>query len=78
MGVWDIFEPKAKFKTIKCKKIEFCVLNFVLGLNMSYNHLPKILEKLRKLRKSSHSKQNIHIIYNETLHYNCLQVITTL
>ena len=38
-----------------------------------YSHLQKILEKLRKLRKSCDHKRNINIIYNEKRHYKCLQ-----
>ena len=44
--------------------------NFVLS---SYNHLQKILKKLRKLTKSCNQKRNINIIYNEKLHYNYFQ-----
>ena len=40
--------------------------------------LQKILEKLRKLRKSCNHKQNINKIYNEKLHCNCLQQLPTL
>ena len=43
-----------------------------------YNHLQKILEKLRKLRKSCNHKRNINRIYNEKLHINCLQQLPTL
>ena len=41
-------------------------------------HLQNILEKLPKLRKSYNHKRNINIIYDETLHYNCLQQLRTL
>ena len=43
-----------------------------------YNHLQKILEKLRKLRKSRNHKRNINRIYNEKLYYNFLQQLPTL
>ena len=43
-----------------------------------YNHLQKMLEKLHKFRKSCNLKQNINRIYNETLHYNCLQQLPNL
>ena len=39
----------------------------------AYNHLQKILEKLRKLRKSSNDKGNINRMYNEKLHYSFLK-----
>ena len=38
-----------------------------------YNHLQKILEKLRKLRESCNHKAKL-----EKLHYNCLQQLPTL
>ena len=38
----------------------------------------KILEKLRKLRKTCNHKPNINRIYNEKLHYNRLQELPTL
>ena len=34
--------------------------------------------KLRKLRKGCNHKRNINGIYNEQLHYNCLQQLSTL
>ena len=49
-----------------------------VALKLSCNHLQKILEKLRKLRKSCSHMQNIIIMYNEKLHYNCLQQLPTL
>ena len=42
------------------------------------NHLKKIMEKLRQLRKSCNHKRNISGIYNEKLHYHCLQQLPTL
>ena len=42
-----------------------------------YNRVQKILEKLRKLRKSYNHKRNINGIYNEKLHYNCLHQLPT-
>ena len=43
----------------------------------TYNHLQKILEKLRKLRESCNHKQNSRM-YNEKLHYNWLQQLSIL
>ena len=40
--------------------------------------MQKILEKLRKLRKSCNHKWIINGIYNKRLHYNCLQQFPTL
>ena len=42
------------------------------------NHLKKIMQKFRKLRKSCNNKRNISILYNEKLHYHCLQQLPTL
>ena len=42
------------------------------------NHFQKILEKLRKLRKSCNHKRNINRIYNEKVYYNFLQQLLTL
>ena len=38
-----------------------------------YNRVQKIWEKLCKLRKSCNHKRNNNKIYNEKLHWNCLQ-----
>ena len=43
-----------------------------------HNRVQKILENLRKLRKSCNHNQNINGIYNEKLHYNCIQQPLTL
>ena len=43
-----------------------------------YNNLQKMLEKLHKLGKSCNLKRNINRMYNEKLHYNCLQQLPTL
>ena len=43
------------------------------GSEWTHNHLQKILEKIRKLRKSCNHKRNIFRIYNKKLHYNCLR-----
>ena len=43
-----------------------------------YNHVQKMWEKLRKLRKSCNHKRNIKGIYNQQLDYNCLQQLPTL
>ena len=43
-----------------------------------YNPVQKILEKLRKLRKSCKNKRNINRTYNEKPLYNCLQQLPTL
>ena len=54
---------------------------FFTGFTMcviTYNHLQKILETLRKLRKSCNHKRNINIICNQKLHSNCLQQLPTL
>ena len=68
--------PKKGVSNLKQKKvnsaIEFCIFKLV------YNHLHKILEKLRKLRKSSNHKRNINIIYNKKLHHKCLQRLPNL
>ena len=54
--------------------IEYCILRSQrLSNTRAYNHLQRMLEKLRKLRKSCNHKQNINGIYNEKLHYHCLQ-----
>ena len=43
-----------------------------------YNHLQKLWERLRKLRKSCKHKRNINGTHNEKLHYNDLQQLPTL
>ena len=43
----------------------------------TYNHLEKILEKLRKLKESCNHKRNINRMYNEKLHYNWFQQLTS-
>ena len=49
--------------------------NSVFYFNI-YNHLQKILEKLRKLKKSCDHKQNISKMYDEKLHYILPPTIT--
>ena len=36
------------------------------------------MESLRKLRKSCKHNRNINGVYNEKLHYNCIQQLSTL
>ena len=48
-----------------------------LFTEQNYNHLQKISEKWRKLRKSCNHNRNIIIIQKEKLHYNFLQKWTT-
>ena len=50
----------------------------IVYLISSKETLQKILEKLCKLRKSCNHKRNINRIYNESLHYYCLQQLSTL
>ena len=52
--------------------IEFYICEFV------YNHFQKVLENLRKLRKSCNRKRNINRMYNDKLLYNCLQQLRSL
>ena len=73
---------------LKTLTVNHCSSDTIIAKNQSfaknirkftiYNHLQKMLEKLRKFRKSCNLKQNINRIYNETLHYNCLQQLPNL
>ena len=49
--------------------------NSVFYFNI-YNHLQKILEKLRKLKKTCDHNRNISKIYDEKLHYSLPPTIT--
>ena len=55
-------------------------LNLLFHLEhiLYYNCVQKLLEKSCKLRKSCNYKQHINKIYNEKLHYNCLQQLLTI
>ena len=61
---------------LKPRNENFVTKNHHLELN--YNCVQKIWEKLRKLRKSCNHKRNINRIYSERLHYNCLEQLPTL
>ena len=45
----------------------------LIELRDYYNPAKKILEKLRKLRKTYNHERNINGIYNEKVHCNCPQ-----
>ena len=45
---------------------------------MCKKYLVNILRKFKQVRKSCNYKQNINRIYNEHLHYNCLQQLPNL
>ena len=75
-----IFETNSNFhiKQRTSGKVQFLLFIFLVVLTKflfweeDYNHLQKILEKLRKSRKSCKHQRNI----NRT--YNCLQQLPTL
>ena len=46
--------------------------------SLTFNHLQKILEKLRKLRKSCTYKRNINRMYYDKLYHKYLQQLPTL
>ena len=46
--------------------------------SLSFSHLQKILEKLRKLRKSCNHKRNINRMYYDKLHHKYLQQLPNL
>ena len=60
------------------QRVKYWLFLGIHCLNINYNHLQKILEKLRKSRKSCNHKRNINRICNEKLHYNFLQQLPTL
>ena len=53
-------------------------LKMISQTTLIYSHLQKILEKIPKLRKSCNHKRNINRIYNEKMHYYCLQQMPNL